>query len=110
VEKMAEGKSTFGLDKNVACAVTYVLGWVSGLIFFLAEKEDKEVRFHAVQAIILFGALTILSMIPVIGWALSPFLCLAGFVLWLVLILKAYKGEKVKLSVIGDWAEKWAGK
>lgn len=107
---MAEGKSTFGLDKNIACALTYVLGWITGLVFFLAEKKDREVRFNAAQSIITFGSLSILGMIPVIGVMLSPFIFLVGLVAWVVLLVKAYQGAKFKLPVVGDFAEKLAGK
>lgn len=107
---MAEGKYTFGLEKNVACALTYVMGWVTGLVFFLVEKENKDIRFHAAQSIVTFGILTVLSMIPVIGWILSPFIFLVSLILWIVLLVKAYKGERFKLVVVGGFAEKLAGK
>lgn len=103
-------KSTFGLEKNVACALTYVLGWLSGLVFFLAEKEDKDIRFHALQSIIFFGAVTVICMVPVIGWMLSPFVFLVSFIGWVILLIKAYQGEKLKLPVIGEIAEKQANK
>lgn len=103
-------KSTFGLDKNIAAAGTYLLAWISGLVFFLAEKEDDDIRFHASQSIIFFGSLTILSMIPLVGWALSPFLFLIGLIGWVVLLVKAYQGEKIKLPLVGDYAEKLAKK
>lgn len=106
---MAEAKkSTFGLDRNVACALTYLLGWLTGLLFFLAEKEDKEVRFNAVQSIILFGGINILVMVPVLGIMLSPFLMLIGLVAWILLLVKTYQGGKVKLPVIGQYAEKFS--
>lgn len=101
-------KSTFGLDKNIASALTYLFGWLSGLVFFLTEKEDKDIRFHAVQSIIFFGALNIIVIVPVIGWIISPFVGLVGLVGWVVLLVKAYQGEKFKLPAIGDLAEKWS--
>lgn len=107
---MAESKSTFGLDKNIAAALTYVLGWVSGLVFLLVEKEDKDIRFHAAQSIVVFGALTILGMIPVIGLMLSPLIFLVGLVAWIVLVVKAYQGGKLRLPVVGNIAEKIVGK
>lgn len=105
-----EKKYTFGLDKKTACTLTYVVGWVSGLVFFLNEKEDKEIRFNAMQSIIFFGALTVLIMIPVIGWALSPFLFLIGLTGWIFLVVKTYQGGKLKLPVVGDIAEKQVNK
>lgn len=107
--KMEESKkSTFGLDKNVAATGTYLLGWVTGLIFLLVEREDKDIRFHAVQSIIFFGGLNLLAVVPLVGWILSPFLGIVGLVGWIFLLVKTYQGEKVKLPVIGDLAEKWS--
>lgn len=103
---MAEGKTITGLPVNTEAALTYVLWWLSGIIFFLLEKDDDYIRFHAAQSIVVFGAITVASMVPIIGWMLSPLLMIAGFILWLVLILKAYKGEKYSLPFIGEWAQK----
>lgn len=94
-----------GLPKNTAAALSYVLGWLSGLFFLFVEK-DEFVRFHAMQSIVVFGALTILSLVPIIGWILSPIVFLAGLALWLILIIKAYQGERYKLPYVGNFAEK----
>ena len=105
-------KTSTGLEENIAGLLCYVLGWVSGLVFILIEKENKFVRFHAVQSIIVFGALTIASLvlgwIPVIGGFLTGVLWLLGVVLWIVLMIKAYQGTRYKLPLSGDLAEKWA--
>lgn len=106
---MAETKGTTGLPKNTAAALSYVLGWLTGIVFLLVEK-DSFVRFHAMQSIITFGLLTVMTMVPVIGWLLSPLLMIGGFVLWLVLIYKAYQGEEFVLPVVGEFAKKQAGK
>ncbi len=106
---MADEKSGTGLPRNTAAALSYVLGWLTGIIFLLIEK-DKFVRFHAMQSIITFGLLTVVSFVPVVGWILSPLVMIVGFVLWLVLIFKAYQGEEFKLPVIGDFAQKQMGK
>jgi uncharacterized membrane protein len=103
-------KSGTGLEKNMAAAFTYVLGWVTGLIFLLVEKNDQFVRFHAMQSVVTFGALNLLVMVPFIGWMLSPIVAIVGFILWLVLIVKAYQGEKFKLPLAGDFAEKQLGR
>lgn len=106
---MTEKKGT-GLPKNMAAALCYVLGWVTGLVFLLVEKEDKFVRFHAMQSTVTFGILTVASLAPLIGWLLSPFIMIIGFVLWLVLIIKAYQGEEFELPVVGKLARQWLGK
>ena len=107
-EVKTENKGT-GLPKNTAAALSYVLGWLTGIVFLLIEK-DSFVRFHAMQSVITFGALAIIAIVPVIGWVLSPLVMILGFVLWLVLIFKAYQGEEFRLPIIGDFAKKQLGK
>jgi len=99
-----------GLAKNTAAALCYVLGWVTGLVFLLVEKEDKFVRFHAMQSVVTFGILTVAYFVPLIGWILSPFIMIVCFVLWLVLIVKAYQGEEFELPVVGKLARRWLGR
>ncbi|MFB4166013.1 DUF4870 domain-containing protein [Alteribacillus sp. JSM 102045] len=91
------------------CYVTY-LGLVSGIVFLVLEKDSRFVRFHALQSIFISGTLVVvnivLTAIPVFGWLLGVLLSLIGFVLWIVMMLKAYQGKRFKLSVFGDMAEK----
>jgi uncharacterized membrane protein len=94
-----------GLPKNTAAALSYVFGWLSGIVFLLIKK-DPFVRFHAAQSIITFGILTVIVFIPVIGWIISPLVWIVGFVLWLFLIYKAYQGEEFKLPWVGNLAKK----
>ena len=112
-------KTSTGLQENVAGLLCYVLGWVTGLIFFLIEKENKFVRFHAMQAIVTFGAINVVwiilwifTIIPYIGIVfviLNWIIGLLAFVLWIVLMIKAYQGTKYKLPWAGNLAEKWSG-
>jgi uncharacterized membrane protein len=106
-------KTSTGLTENVAGLLCYVLGWVSGLVFLLIEPENKFIRFHAMQSIIIFGTLTIanfiLGWIPLIGTFFVVIISVIGFILWIVLMLKAYQGTKFKLPWAGDLAEKWVG-
>jgi len=107
---MAKAKAAMGLEENIAGALCYVLGWITGIIFYIIENENKTVRFHAVQSIIVFLPLTIIvgifQLIPFIGWVIGGLIGLLMLILWLILMLKAYQGEKFKLPVIGDIAEK----
>jgi uncharacterized membrane protein len=110
-----KAKTSLGLEPNVEALLCYVLGWVTGLIFFLLEKENQFVRFHALQSIITFGAinvviiaLSILSIIPFLGilFAIINWLIgVLGFVLWIVLMVKAYQGQMYKLPWAGKLAE-----
>jgi uncharacterized membrane protein len=107
-------KTATGLEEKVAGLLCYVLGWVSGIVFLILEPENKFVRFHAIQSIIVFGAITIamaiLSWIPFIGIFFGWILWVLWVILWIVLMVKAYQGTKYKLPVSGNMAEKWAGK
>lgn len=97
-----------GLPKKTAAALAYVLGWVTGIIFLVVEK-DPFVRFHAAQSVVTFGILTIIVVIPFL-WFFVPIAWIVGFVLWLVLIYKAYQGEEFKLPWVGNLAKKLLGK
>ncbi len=126
-------KTSLGLEENVAGLLTYVLGWLTGLIFLLAEKKSKFVRFHALQSIMTFLPLSVLAWL--LGWIGAPkvtygsyygysvptvnpgipaliylswIIWAISFVLWIILMIKAYQGEKFKLPVVGDIAEKHA--
>ena len=91
-------------NDNIMAALAYLLGFVSGVIIYLIEKDkpDKSrfVMFHAVQAIILGVVWFIFSFVPVIGQ-------LVIFITWVLMIYKAYSGEEYHLPVIGDYAEKY---
>jgi uncharacterized membrane protein len=104
------GKSAMGLDANVAAALSYALGWITGLAFLITERDNRFVRFHAMQSTIVFGALSVgcilLQSIPLLGMLLAAFLVIpASAVLWLVLMFKAYQGERFKLPIAGEMAE-----
>jgi uncharacterized membrane protein len=110
MEKKDLGKTSTGMEANVAALLCYVLGLVTGLIFYLIEKENKFVRFHAMQSMVVFGGLFVISVvagvIPGLGLIISPIIFILQFILWIVLMVKAYQGEKFKLPVAGDIAEK----
>ncbi len=106
-------KTSTGLTENVAGLLCYVLGWISGIVFILIEQENKFVRFHAIQSIVVFGAITIVSgvlgWIPFIGTFFAWIISIIGFILWIVLMVKAYQGTKFKLPWSGTLAERWVG-
>lgn len=102
-----------GLKENVAGVLCYVLGWITGIIFLIIEPNNKFVRFHAFQSILVFGALTVVSLvfspIPVLGTIIRVILGIAGFILWILLMVMAAQEKKYKLPWAGNLAEKWAG-
>lgn len=111
---MEEKNTALGLGENIEGLLSYLGWWVTGLVFYFLEPENKFVRFHAMQSIVVFGAVTIvgflLGLIPIIGWILSPILWLAGVLLTLWLMYKAYLGERYKLPWAGDFAEQQVNK
>ena len=104
------GSTDTGIKPNIAALLAYLLGFVTGLVFLLIEKNNKFVRFHAMQSIIVFGAIFVaqwvISFVPGIGVLMSGLLSLAAVVLWVVLMVKAFQGEKFKLPWAGAVAEK----
>ena len=126
-------KSSTGLDENVAALLSYIFGWISGLVFFLIEKDSRLVRFHAMQsllfnvvaivvAIVLWVALfviflivsqisgilaTLLSVVSILLWLVFGVAILAG---WVLCLIKAFQGQYFKLPVIGNFAEKFSAK
>ena len=114
-----------GLDENVAAALCYFVGVLTGILFLVLEPYNRNptVRFHAFQSIFAWIAAIVIGMVlsmfsypisavPFIGWVVDILLWLAFslgvLVLWLFLMYKAYNRERVVLPVIGVWAEKQA--
>jgi uncharacterized membrane protein len=97
-----------GLKENVASLLCYVLGWVTGIVFYLLENKNPTIRFHAAQSIVVFGALSIvnglLAWIPILGWIIAGLTGILAFILWLVLIIKASQGGMYKLPIAGPIA------
>lgn len=105
----ADEKSSTGLDQNVAGLLCYLAGFITGIIFFILEKENRFVRFHAMQSIFISVALFVLniglSFIPILGLILSLLINPVAFILWIVLMVKAYQGKWFKLPIVGNMAE-----
>jgi len=107
-----EKKGLTGLPRNTAAALSYVLAFISGVVFLLLEK-DPYVRFHAMQSIVVFGIIFILQWVfaaTLIFAPLSGLLSIVAFVLWLILIYKAWKGEEWEVPFCGKFARKFVKK
>jgi uncharacterized membrane protein len=115
-----------GLSENVAAFLCYLVGWLTGIIFFLIDKRPF-VRFRAAQSIVVFGGLHILNIVVGIfffrvgfmmmggygafglGSALYGLISLAAFILWILLMVKAYQHEKFEVPIAAGIAKSFSG-
>lgn len=110
-------KSSTGLEANIAGALTYALGFITGIIFLVVEKQSDFVKFHARQSIVVWVAYFIVNWLVgfVIGflplallalWGiLSLLVSLAGLGIWIWLMYKAYQGQMYEFPVLGQFAK-----
>jgi uncharacterized membrane protein len=126
-------KSSTGLDENIAATLSYVLNWVSGLVFFLIEKDSRLVRFHGMQSILLTVVAAVIFIVLWIVWIVIAVITtqlpgligtlfnliivlvwivfwLAIVIAWVMCLIKAYQSQYFKLPVIGNLAEKFSAK
>jgi uncharacterized membrane protein len=107
----ASGTTSTGLPQNIAIALSYLFTWVGGLIMLFVEKQNRTVRFHALQSVILFGALSILSLIlphlPIIGFLLGYLLNLAWVVGIIGMTVLSFLGRNIRLPYIAEYADKY---
>ena len=125
-ETMPVGSTSLGLNARTEALLSYLFGWVSGLVFFVIERKNKYVRFHAIQSFLYFGSLAIvLGILKLVGGILGSILVigfvlgfifniavfLVGFVVfvsWVYLMFQAYRGKKTKIPFFGDFAERFS--
>ena len=110
--------STGGITENVASALCYLFGFITGIIFLLIApyNQNRTIRFHAFQSIFLnvawFACHIVILMLGIMthgfGLVLSPVIGLLFMLLWLYMMYTAFNNKKIKLPVIGDLAEKQA--
>jgi len=102
-------RTSAGVDANVAAALSYLVGFVTGIIFLLVEKDNKFVRFHAMQSTLVFLGIVaidiLLQLVPILGALIVVFIVIpVSAVLWLLLMFKAYQGEEFKLPLVRQMA------
>jgi uncharacterized membrane protein len=117
----SSGPTSTGLPANVAGALAYVLGPITGVIFYVLEKDNRFVRFHAAQSIAVFVMMfivgivltvlgTILGFVPIIGWLIAMLLSfglsVVSFVLWIFLMWQAFQGNEWEAPFAGVFARR----
>ncbi|MBY0493990.1 MAG: hypothetical protein K2Y23_07225 [Cyanobacteria bacterium] len=112
-----------GVDARLSSMLCYAGWWLTGLVFLFAERKNSDVRFHAAQSLVVFGAISALLFVcggasavallvatPVfqIIQAVGNVLWLGAVLLWLFLLLKTWRGETWRIPVAADLATKIA--
>ncbi|NBI07952.1 DUF4870 domain-containing protein [Senegalia massiliensis] len=107
-------KTSIGLEQNIAAMLSYILGFITGIIFLLVEKENKFVRFHAMQSIVVFGAIfligVVIGWVPIIGWLIGALSSPIILVIWIILLIKSYKNEWYEFPIAGKIAKEQVNK
>jgi uncharacterized membrane protein len=127
MQNMSGGKTALGLDSNVGAMLTYLpvcgVSLIYSIIVLVTEKDNRTVRFHAFQSLLLMGAIIVFSIViaiigVILGFVSSTLAMLFGLLIWLpvlafiglaiLMCVKAYGGGTYKLPIVGDMAEKWS--
>ncbi len=102
-------ETALGTTQNIAGLLTYILFWGTGIVFLLIEKDNKFVRFHAMQSIVIFVPLTVASVVvgflPIFGGLLSTLVYLATIGIWLLMMFQAFQNKWYKFPYAGEYAE-----
>jgi uncharacterized membrane protein len=119
------GPTSTGVDPRLSALLCYTAWWVSGLIFLIIEQQNRAVRFHAAQSLVLFGGLSIviallsvfsIGMLVVSSSAFQLartvvyFVWIAAVGIWLLLMYRTFKGETWQVPFAGDLAAKIAAR
>lgn len=105
-------------NRNLVAALSYFLGFITGIVILLVEKDDKFIRFHALQSTITFGGLFVVNILigiifeplgifEILGRFIDTILFIISIIVWLVSMVKAYNLQIFKWPITGKLAENW---
>lgn len=116
------GQTSTGMSARKAAIWSYALGPLSGIYFLIRERQNRFVRFSAAQSTLfslaflaLVVILGLLKTLPVLGFIIGLFGCVFNIIVvavvlvWIFLMLQAWRGVKFKLPYLGDFAERLSG-
>ncbi len=103
-------------NRNIVAALSYFFFFITGIVILLVEKDDKFIRFHAMQSVLIFGAIFLINIIistvlnpldffGVLTTVISSLMTIITVVVWAVSMIKAYNGEIFKWPLVGKIAE-----
>jgi uncharacterized membrane protein len=122
--QMQPAAARSGMDKKTAATLSYLLWWLTGIIFLFVGKDDPDVKFHAAQSVVFFGAITILRiLLGIIGsftlggvmFFLSTVIFIIGVIYWIIALYKSWTGNGARFElplvggVVTPYAEQIAG-
>ena len=104
-------------NRNLVAALSYFLGFITGVVILLVEKDDKFIRFHAMQSTLVFGAIFVIDillgavmgaipLLNVINSLVNSLVFIIALIVWIVSMLKAFQGQIYKWPIVGNFAEK----
>jgi uncharacterized membrane protein len=108
-----------GIDKRTGAFLSYLLGWITGLIFLFVGKNDPDVKYHAAQSLVFFGGLTVINFVLGIlggishalffGW-IADLIGLYAFIMWIVCLYKAWSGggARFQIPLVGGFVSPYA--
>jgi len=115
----SHGPTSMGLSARTEALLSYALWWVGGLVFFVIERKNRFVRFHAAQSIIFFGGVSVLlgvlhliSIIPLIGFLLalpiafaSNVVTIVAVIVWIFMLFQMYRGKNFRIPIVSGYAD-----
>ncbi|TMC19575.1 MAG: hypothetical protein E6J36_14290 [Chloroflexi bacterium] len=116
----AQGPTSTGLSARTEAILGYLFWWLGGLVFFVIERKNRFVRFHAAQSIIFFGgvsvlleALHLISLIPLLGFLLyiplsfaSTIITVIAILTWLFMMFQMYRGRNFRIPIVSEYADR----
>ncbi|HXR64555.1 MAG TPA: hypothetical protein VN729_01435 [Ktedonobacteraceae bacterium] len=116
-----DGPTSLGMSERLERVLTYPLGWITGLIFFLLERKNQNVQWHAKQSMAVFGPLSILYfLVGLLGAILGKIIFIGGFlslilgflgsiIFWIMIVLAvwlmlmAWFRPNYRLPFVSSW-------
>ena len=104
-------------NRNLVAAISYLFGFITGIVILFIEKDDKYIRFHATQSVLVFGIIFAVNVIiniifapidflGVVTTLLSTLISIVAVIVWAVSMYQAFSGRIFKWPVVGEFAEK----
>jgi uncharacterized membrane protein len=126
------GSTSLTFDANTAAGASYLFWWVTGLLIYFNERHNRFVRFHAMQSILLTGALTVFGVLAgivsalcgdvaqyahdplvrhlfgTLGWAIMVMALVTVLFVWVPAMIAAWTGNYLRFPIVGRYAERYS--